>query len=398
VKDPLNFSDHSKGSHPRASIHNRRLVLKLLHESPMTRSQLSQITGLRTSTITYIVRDLIQNKIVRTVGKVASQSVGRKQILVEVNPQLGWSVGIGLGGDMVSLAYVDASRNMIDRDQFEATGDIKDTIAELKDRTSAWAKRKGDQIGRLLSVGMGIPGMVDPEAGVVMWSTEFGVKDLQLAKLIKKHFGVNAYIDNDVNFAAHAEAQLGSAQEHLDFVYFLMNVKTEGDRYRIGSLGSSLYLNGRLRRGSHFVAGEIDLLLQDDERQMVTAEELLLMDKPDAPMTEGMRHLAVRLGTTMAAVADLIDPKAVILGGSARISNNRIVEAIQAEMNQRLLQVPGREIHVLPSTFQDRGVSVGAAIAAIDTAMLSIDESVLSRLGNQSGASSEGVGQDMRFQ
>ena len=125
MKDPLNFSDHSRGSHPRASIHNRRLVLKLLYERPMTRSQLSEVTGLRTSTITYIVRDLIQNQIVRTVGKVASQAVGRKQILVEVNPNLGWSVGIGLGGELASLAYVDASRNMIDRDQFDDDVDLE---------------------------------------------------------------------------------------------------------------------------------------------------------------------------------------------------------------------------------------------------------------------------------
>lgn len=393
----MNFSDHRGDSHPRASIHNRRLVLKLLHEGPLTRSQLSEITGLRTSTITYIVRDLIQNKIVRTVGKVASQSVGRKQILVEVNPNLGWSVGIGLGGDLASLAYIDASRNMIDRDQFETSGDIIETLEALKSHISTWAKRRGDGIGRLLSVGMGIPGMVDPQAGILMRSTDFHINDLPLAKLIKNHFGVNAYIDNDVNFAAHAEAQQGSAQDHLDFVYFLMNVKTEGDRYRLGNLGSSLYLDGHLRRGSHFAAGEIDLLLQAEERQMVTAEELLLMDRQDAPITEGMHHLAVRLGTIMAAVADLIDPKAVILGGSARISNSRIIEAIQAEMNQRLLQAPGREIRVLPSTFQDRGVSVGAAIAAIDTAMLSIDESVLSQLRNPSQQLIEGEGQDTRF-
>ncbi len=397
MKDPLNFSDHSRGSHPRASIHNRRLVLKLLHEGPLTRSQLSEITGLRTSTITYIVRDLIQNKIVRTVGKVASQSVGRKQILVEVNPNLGWSVGFGLGGDLASLAYVDASRNMIDRDQFEVSSDINETIRMLKEHVDCWAKRKGSEIGRLLSIGMGIPGMVDPEAGVVMRSTAYHISDFQLAKLIKKHFKVNAYIDNDVNFAAHAEAQVGSAQDHLDFIFFLMNVMTDGDSYRIGSLGSSLYLNGRLRRGSHFAAGEIDLLLQTEEHTRVSAEELLLMDREDAPITENLGQLAVRLSTTMAAIADLIDPKAVILGGNARISNTKLIEHIQAEMNKRLLQAPGREIHVLPSTYQDRGVSVGAAIAAIDAAMLSLDESVLSRLQSSNGTMPEGAGEDTRY-
>ena len=118
---------------------------------------------------------------------------------------------------------------------------------------------------------------------------------------------------------------------------------------------------------------------------MVSAEELLLMDKPDAPITEGMHRLAVRMGTTMAAVADLIDPAAVVLGGNASISNTKMIESIQTEMNQRLLQAPGREIRVLSSKFQDRGVSVGAAIAAIDAAMLNLDESVLSRLSSHPG-------------
>lgn len=390
MNDPLNYSGngHHRGSHPRASIHNRRLVLKLLHEGPLTRSQLSEITGLRTSTITYIVRDLIQNKIVRTVGKVASQNVGRKQILVEVNPNIGWSVGIGLGGEFATLTYVDASRSVIDRDQFEISNDIDQTLLRLKDHIHAWVNQRGKGIGRLLSMGVGMPGMIDPEEGVVMRSAAFQISDYPLAKLIKKHFQVNAYIDNDVNFAAHAEAQVGNGQDHLDFIFFLMNVNTERQKYCIDSLGSALYLDGRLRRGAHFAAGEIDLLLQTEQRAMVTAEELLLMDREDGPVTESMEKLAVRLSTIMAVLADLIDPKALILGGNARVSNLKMLQLIQSELNRRLIPTPGREIRVLPSTYQDRGVSLGAAIAAIDAAMLSLDESVLSSLQNTNGAMS----------
>ena len=95
-------------------------------------------------------------------------------------------------------------------------------------------------------VGVGVPGLVDVERGVLRHAVNLGVNgdDLPLRDLLADRLGVAVVLENDVNVAALAARALAGAD---DVVY--LSVGT--------GLAAGLVVDGRLRRGEHGAAGEI---------------------------------------------------------------------------------------------------------------------------------------------
>lgn len=364
----------TKANQTSAAIHNRRLAIQLLRQyGSLSRRQLAQITGLRTSTLTYIVRDLLEQNIVRTVGKAESKTVGKKQILIEINPDMGWVVGVGLETDLAMLVYVDASGEVIDRERVEVGNNAQALPMLLRSKIDAWAVRKKKRLKNLLGLGVGVPGVVDNERGRVLRSTWFHTENLPLLELIHEAFDTTVIVDNDANFAALAESRLGNACGLNNFVYFLMNAEAEGEEFAIRGLGTTIFLDGRLYRGSHFAAGEVDTLLEAERYANLSREQLQRMADPDAPISDVLQRLARQTGRTLTAVVDLIDPQAVLLGSNLAIHNKQMIAEIEREMNQNMVKVPNREVVIRPALLEGLGVSMGAAIAALDAALVGED-------------------------
>ncbi len=354
-----------------AAVMNRQLIVHLLREKgPLSRRQLAQRSGLRSSSLTYITRELIARDVVRTFGKAEKTGVGKKQVLLEVNPDLGWVVGIGIDSDSASMVITDAQGRPIDRDRMAIREPARLLPQTLRARLDSWLGRHGSPPGKLLSAGVGIPGVVDPDRGVVLRSTTFDVENWPIGGELEETLGCPVTIDNDSNFAALAESRDGSAQGLGDFLYYLVNSRERKDRYAITGLGSSLFLNGQLIRGAHFGAGEIDALLEDEPYDSVSADQLLAIAAPEGEFNGDLHRLADRLTSTIVAIADLIDPAAVVLGGNLGIANRAMIDYIEEQLNARLVSVPRRHVAVRPSKFMDHGVSMGAAVAALDLGLV----------------------------
>lgn len=357
-----------------AAVINRRLIVHLLRRhGPLSRRQLAEMSGLRSSSLTYITRELLGRGVIRTVGKLDRPGAGKKQVLLEVDPRLGWVLGVGVDSDSASLVFLDAKGQMIDRDRMPIHEPFELLPQQLKARADNWLARHGAPPGELLGVGVGIPGVVDPDERVVLRSTRFKLENWNIGERLEKAFGARVCVDNDSNFAALAESRMGSAGDTADFLYFLVNSREWGDRHAIHGLGSSLFINGQLFRGAHFGAGEIDALLDGDHFDAVTAEQLLAIAAPDGAFNGDLHRLADRLTTTLVAMVDLFDPAAVVLGGNLGLANRAMVDYIEKQLNGRIVPVPKRHVAVRPSMFMDHGVSMGAGIAALDDALLTIE-------------------------
>lgn len=357
-----------------AAVLNRRLVVHLLREhGPLSRRQLAERTGLRSSSLTYITRDLIDRGVIRTYGKLDKPGAGKKQVLLEVDPDLGWVLGVGIDGDAASLVMLDSKGEVIDRDRLQLHDPLELFPELLKARLQSWVARHGAPPGELLGVGIGMPGVIDPDQGLVLRSTRFKLDNWPMAQPIAEALGVRVRIDNDSNMAAFAELREGAADDVGDFLYFLINSSEQGDRYAVQSLGSALVINGQLFRGAHFGAGEIDTLLEGDHYDTVSAKHLLAIASPDGAFDDDLRSLADRLVHTLVAVVDLIDPSAIVFGGNLSLANREMLQYIHRQLNSRIVPVPNRHVAVRPSRFMDHGVSMGAAIVVLEDVLLSGD-------------------------
>lgn len=370
-----------KTNQSHAAIHNRRLILQLLRNGPLSRRQLMGLTGLRGSTITYIVRDLLDCDVVRTVGKRKSKTVGKKQILLEVNPNLGWVAGFGISTDWAFLTYMDMAGNVLDQDHFDIGTDLPEIFKGLSDRVNTWSSGRDGAIGKMLGIGVGLPGVVNVDTGRIKLSSMLKLQNYALRDMVSEQFGYRVYVDNNVNLAAQAEARVGSAANLKNFVYFHLSVSPKGDIYTFKSIGSTLCLDGKPYRGAHYSAGEIDRLLQDTVPvNQFSAGELLMMGEADGSVTDGLKQLAIGMGRTLATICDLIDPQSVIIGSNTPFCNTKLIDIVQSELNSNLEPVPDRYIPVIASELGDHGVSMGAAITVLDRAVSNVKDGVLSGL------------------
>lgn len=364
-----------------AAIHNRRLVLQLLRNGPLSRRQLMKLTGLRGSTVTCIVRDLLDCEVVITVGKRESKTVGKKQILLDINPKLGWVAGLGISTDWALITYMDMAGKVLDEEHFEIGTDLNEIINEMSKRVGAWSSERDGQIGKMLGVGVGAPGVVNVDSGRIKLSAHFKLQKYAFRDMVTEQFKTLVHVDNNVNLAAQAESRVGAASDLDNFIYFHLSVSSMGEGYAFNSLGSTHCLDGKPYRGAHYSAGEIDRLLQDTVPvSELSANELLLMGEADGELTDVMKQLAVGTGRTLATICDLIDPQSVIIGSNMPFCNKPLIEIVQAELNKNLVPVPDRFIPVITSELGDHSVAMGAAITALDRAVSDVENGVLSSL------------------
>lgn len=349
-----------------AAAWNRGVVLRLLRRHGMlSRRQIAAMVGLRGSTLTYIMRELLERDLVRVVGKLDSKRVGKKQVMLTINPHLGWFLGVALRPLEASLAIFDAAGTLIAERTLPINNSLEAFPAELRKGLKDWKTVTSKLSGKMLGIGVGVPGVVDAGTGMVLRATLFEATRVPLKQLLTDTFGVPVVIDHDACFGAVAEAADGAARGVQHFIHFLVNHEVRGKRVRFNSFGSSFYLGGTLHRGAHFAAGEWRRPLLPPSHDVTVAELGVLRD-PDAELTDHLTEFAVAIGQSLGLVVNLIDVQMVVIAGTARIVNRAFLDAVSKEMHHKMVLIDDRTVRVVASGLQTNAVARGAALAAAD--------------------------------
>lgn len=162
------------------------------------------------------------------------------------------AVGLDIGGTKTHGVVLDADGTVL--------AEVRESTVPGADGVTATAARVFDALrsstGLPLAgrVGVGVPGLVDSERGILRHAVNLDVNgdDLPLRDLLSARLGVPVVIENDVNAAALAAQLLAAAD---DVVY--LSVGT--------GLAAGLVMRGNLRRGEHGAAGEIGHIPVDPE-------------------------------------------------------------------------------------------------------------------------------------
>src|SRR5512141_3070143 len=131
--------------------HNLSSVLRFIyHEAPISRSQLAGRTGLNKSTVSSLVEDLLERRLIHETG-VASTGKGRPSTMLEIHPQAGAVVAVELGVDFVSTAMVDFRGSILWRrlDAADPAASQEKTLGHtmaMVEETIEVCRRKGQRI------------------------------------------------------------------------------------------------------------------------------------------------------------------------------------------------------------------------------------------------------------
>jgi hypothetical protein len=234
-----------KATRQQIKEHNTQLILKTVYDGePISRAEIARSTGLTRTTVSDIVGILMAEGLVAETG-VGPSSGGKPPVLLSIVGDSRFVIGVDLASTEFRGAVIDLRgkiRNRINLPIHDRSGDIAlFLVYQLIDHLMKVAGR------RALGVGIGTPGLMDTERGIVRNAVNLDWVDLELGRLLEERYNLPVYIANDCQVAALAEFTYGSGERASNLVLI-----------RLGrGVGAGIVLNQRMYAGDGFGAGEI---------------------------------------------------------------------------------------------------------------------------------------------
>lgn len=159
-----------------------------------------------------------------------------------------YSIGVDMGGTNLRIAAISTEGQLLEKittgvklalGRDYVIGEMCDAILHLTERYRA--------VGRFLGAGIGVPGIIDVEAGMMRKSANLpGWSDYPVRDEIESRLGARVFLDNDANVAALGEKWLGAARDADDMAMLTLGT----------GIGGAIILNGKIFYGMSGMAGE----------------------------------------------------------------------------------------------------------------------------------------------
>lgn len=161
-----------------------------------------------------------------------------------------WIFGVDLGGTTTKLAFVTQAGEIIEK--WEIPTDVKNEGRNITKNIARALEQKLFELGKtkadLLGIGMGAPGPIDLETGMIYEAVNLGWKNgYPLQETMEKDTSLRTIIDNDANCAALGEMWKGAGNGAKDVVCVTLGT----------GVGGGVIVNGDIVQGIHGAAGEI---------------------------------------------------------------------------------------------------------------------------------------------
>lgn len=231
-------------------------------------------------------------------------------------------------------------------------GVLKSVVAELVD-------------GQTRAIGVGVPSVVDRKTGIAYNVQNIaGWDEVDIRGILEREFGLPVFVDNDANCFAFGEKIFGKGREFSNFVGVTLGT----------GVGSGIISAGRLLPDANCGSGEFGevhiggVKFDDwcgshffpDETGMSGAELSVLARKGDAKALKAFEEYGRRLSELVKLIVLVLDPEAVIFGGSIAKSFDFFGDAIRANLADFPYPKSIEKLQILASDSNDSGV-LGAA-------------------------------------
>ncbi|KUN01952.1 transcriptional regulator [Streptomyces yokosukanensis] len=402
------------------AINDRHALSLLQQEGPLTAGQLKQLTGLSRPTVADLVERLAVAGLITVVGESGEQRRGPNArlygivadrarlaaldvrtggVVVLVSDLVGRvlaETSVPIGGDTGTGPAVEQAVAAVER-TLEAAGAMG---APPREGIRAW--------GRLHTVGIGAPGLIDPATGDLRDSGGLPAWHRSLAAALQERLpGARVTVENETNLAALAEQREGAARDRDTFVLLWLG----------HGVGAAVVLDGTLRRGASGGTGEIGFLPVPGTGSLPSARDcdggfhslagtaaigslaaeygLPVPAGTDGPGVAGVLSAAVaraagetgpadavgsgdaepaerflhaladRIAIGAASVVAVLDPGCVVLGGEVGQAGGPVLAAL---VEERLRRMSPLFTEVRASTLGGTAVLRGALLTARDRA------------------------------
>ncbi|MDO6587378.1 ROK family transcriptional regulator [Salipiger sp. 1_MG-2023] len=327
-----------------AAAHNRRAVIDAIRvNGPLSRAALSRATRLSKQTLSNIVEHLEAAGLLVACDPVA-EGRGKPSIPYDLAPMGALSLGVQIDRSVARAVVMDLRGSVVARHDAPLPGRDPEAGLAVLERLIAEARAAlcAEDAGRIVGLGVAMPGPFGPDAGAVRDDYSMaGWRDVNLAERLAKATGLEVVLQNDAGAAAISEKLTGKAHGLRNAVCLYLGY----------GLGAGLIVNGELYGGHHCDAGEIGMIplpggallehevalgalcdrfgIAQDRPDMWRGIETLV-HSPDPEVQAWLTRASGHIAWAARMLELTLDPEAVILCGTApralleRLASGRI--------------------------------------------------------------------------
>jgi len=160
-----------------------------------------------------------------------------------------YDIGVDLGGTNIAIGIVNCDGKILCKDSVptDLPRSPESIVDAIYDLTEDLLHRKHLSLDDCTSIGIGIPGTVNAEAGVVEYANNFGFTNVSFVKLLKDRFPIKVYAENDAAAAAIGEYAAGAGKGTHSMVMITLGT----------GVGGGIIIDGRCWHGINSAAGEL---------------------------------------------------------------------------------------------------------------------------------------------
>lgn len=365
---------------------NIRTIIEALNaHGELSRAELCQQTGLSRTTMQRILRDLLEQEVVKERTSAVHRSRGRPESLLAANADAGIAVGIELGRSQIAvevLNYAGASVWAVE-ERLEEPLSWRDSMSALFELLDGMNEALPEW-GRHLRLGLlGTHGLM-PSSVNYPGSEERDRRIAELRSALKARLGVPVGIASNTRFAAMAEFRnRGLSEENLVYCHLSRGI------------GAAVIVGGQVLPGSTNSAGEFGhmRLVEDGlachcggsgcvetvvgldavtrrARQILPEisdyAQLQTATASDTRLQQMAAETATALGHAIGNMCNVMNPQYVVLGGELVALLPDWVDRVSAGVEETALMQVHEGLQVSRSTHGRRAASLGAGLTALD--------------------------------
>jgi predicted NBD/HSP70 family sugar kinase len=313
---------------------NRTVLLRLLLvQSGLSRARLAQESGLTKSTVSALVRELLDEKWLSEANTtVAATGMGRPSTPLRINTDVRALMGVEIAVECVRIVCVSLTGQVI----LQAEEPLNSTQPDSVCKQTAYmvqALCRTLQADKLLlsGVGVSLPGTISDDSGIVRFAPNLGWRGVEFLKMLCTAFSLagvpatSVHLQNDADAAALSEYEFAVAESEDPLIFINCDV----------GVGAGIVLNDGLFTGATGMAGEIGHTVLQIDGPLCScgrrgcAETFIGSRALHADPR--MDRAGQFLGVLIQNLDVMFNPRTIVVGGKSCVNNpDLIASAIEA--------------------------------------------------------------------
>lgn len=345
---------------------NFELVIDLLRKEPRSATQLADMLKLSNATMSSIIKDLLDLKMIDVASSASVKGSGRKQVFYELNEQFGLILVVNMVRHRADISVTNIKE--------ESIASASMVIDKIDEDSTQKVILKANELLFNCKSDAPLKNIVISVSGLVKDKTEGSEKHFVQAAFEKQFHDVPTYLTNDGNLITYGELSKGVFSKEKNGIVLLLDY----------GIGGSFVIDKALYKGDNGYSGELGYLVCEENGSLeyiedvvslrvllekagkivnrkLKIEDLFALYKSNKEVHDIVIESASILGKSLRSLINVLDISNLVIAGRVAEFGDEYLNAVKVETDKTIIKS-----NVQFSPLGDQGQMIGGAFIGVD--------------------------------